>query len=124
MQVGQKLKTLGIVMIQWNRPRQFVECLKKHTEDSRVKFVDFAKIHGLKLMALDKAIMETNNLISDFTPYKPIEVHKQKRHTTCPALDHETGKCYGKAYFLGKPGKCSECDPGNCEYGFEANKEN
>ncbi|CCK82399.1 uncharacterized protein TOL2_C42430 [Desulfobacula toluolica Tol2] len=33
---------------------------------------------------------------------------------TCPACCKRTGKCYGKAYFDGKPGKARPCVPRQC----------
>jgi hypothetical protein len=34
----------------------------------------------------------------------------------CPAMCRRSGKCYGKAYFEGKPGKAAECIPADCKH--------
>lgn len=35
---------------------------------------------------------------------------------TCPARCKQTGKCYGKTYFTGKPGKVIDCTPDQCPW--------
>ena len=39
-----------------------------------------------------------------------MESKKQKIAETCPARCKDSERCYGKAVFLGKPGKSKECD--------------
>jgi len=34
----------------------------------------------------------------------------------CPAKCKQTGKCYARAYFEGKPGKAMECKPDDCKW--------
>jgi hypothetical protein len=37
-------------------------------------------------------------------------MNKEQISNTCPAKCKDTGKCYGKAFFLGQPGKSKRCD--------------
>ena len=48
--------------------------------------------------------------------FSPIQSHKQKKHTTCPARDKQTGKCYGKVYFEAKYGKPEVCLDDKCKW--------
>jgi hypothetical protein len=57
--------------------------------------------------------------LSDFSPPQTFEKPKLK---VCPARCHNTGKCYGSAYFKAKYAKPVKCMPNNCEFGFENNK--
>ncbi len=52
-----------------------------------------------------------------WTPWAGTPATKERTAGTCPAQCKRTGKCYGKAYFEGKPGPFPgpECEPNNCE---------
>ena len=35
---------------------------------------------------------------------------------SCPGRCKRTGKCYGMAYYEGKPGRAAECEPNQCKW--------
>jgi len=57
-----------------------------------------------------------SNLLEGFSPLPKLPVPKQYHPDSCPARCTQSGKCYGKAYFDGKPGKALECIPNQCPW--------
>ena len=73
-----------------------------------------------KIPELSKMTDEIDRLIaqqkcsSASSPVLKIEPVKVVEPDTCPAQCKNTGKCYGRAYFNGKPGPAAGCLPDLC----------
>jgi len=69
---------------------------------------------GTKLV-INTAKIQDQSFLAGFSPLK-IPRSEQASPEACPAKCKRTGKCYGIAYFDGKPGKSEICLPELCRW--------